>query len=87
MVQQIVGTFLYFHQYLYFNILTETNSIAEQQAHPTQNTEAVITHLLDYAATNPDVLVKFWARYMTIHIYSDASYLLEPWERSHTVWQ
>ena len=70
-IQQIVGTLLYYARAVECTMLPDLNSIADQQAHPTQNTEAAITHLLDYAATNPTAVVKFIASDMVLHIESD----------------
>ena len=50
---------------------------------PTQNTESAITHLLEYAATNTNAVVKFRASNMVFHFYSDSSYLSEPQVHSH----
>ena len=44
-------------------MLLEIKSVAEKQAHPTQNTQAALIHLLEYAATN---------QHMILHIDSDA---------------
>ena len=63
-------------------MLPSLNTIAEQQANPTHNTEYAITHFLDYAATNTSVIVQFKANDMVIHIDRVASYLLEPQSRS-----
>ena len=63
-------------------MLTPLNKIAEQQADPTQNTEAEITFLLEYADTNPNAIVQYKAIDMVLHIYSDESYLSEPRARS-----
>ena len=38
-------------------MLTALNTLAEQQSSPTKNMEAAITYLLDYAATNPSVII------------------------------
>ena len=53
-------------------MLSGLSSIAEEQVHPTQNTESEITHLLVYAATNNTTVVHFKASAMVIHIDSDA---------------
>ena len=66
-------------------MLPALNTLAEQQSSPTKNTEAVITHFLDYAATNPSAIIQYKASDMILHIYSDASYLLYPMVRSRTV--
>ena len=60
------------------------NTLADQQSSPTKNTEAEITHFLDYAATNPSTIVRYKARYMILHIYIDASYLSELRAHSRT---
>ena len=65
-------------------MLPALNTLAEQQSIPTKNTEAAITHLLDYAATNPSAIIQYKAIDMILHIDSYASYLSEPRERSHT---
>ena len=65
--------------------MTYLNSIADQQAQPTQNTEADITHFLEYAANNTTAVAQFKASDMVLHIASDASYLYKPWARSCTV--
>ena len=82
--KQIVVTFLYYTHAVEFTMLSYINKIEDQQAHPIHNTEAVITHLLYCAATNPVVLFQFNASYMVIHIYSDASYFSKPRARSCT---
>ena len=65
-------------------MLPDLNTIAEQQANQTHNTEAAITHFLDYAATNSTTIVQYKSSDMTLHISSDASYLSEPCARRHT---
>ena len=47
------------------------NTIAEQQANPTQNNEDAITYFLDYAATNPTDIVQYKDSGMVLHIDSD----------------
>ena len=59
-------------------ILPALNTLAEQQSSPTKNMEAAITHFLDYAATNPSVIIQYKASNMILQIDSDASYLSDP---------
>ena len=59
-------------------MLPALNTLAEQQSSRTKNTEAAITHFLDYAATNPSAVIQYKASDMILHIYSDASYLSDP---------
>ena len=56
-IQQIIGTFLYYARAVYFTVLPALNKLSEQQSSPTKNMEAAITHFLDYAATNPSVII------------------------------
>ena len=65
-------------------MLTPLNKIAEQQADPTQNTEAEITLLLEYADTNPNAIVQYKAIDMVLHIDSHAAYLSKPQAHSPT---
>ena len=66
-------------------MLPALNTIAEQQSDPTHNTEAVISHFLDYADTNTTAIVQYKASDMVLHIDSDASYLSKTWARSFTL--
>ena len=83
-IQQIIGTFLYYSCDVYFTMLPSLNTLSEQQPSQTKNTEAAITHFLDYAATNPSVIVQYKARDVILQIDSDASYLSEPMARIRT---
>ena len=65
-------------------MLPALNTLSEQQSSPTKNMEAVINHLLDYAATNPSAIIQYKDSDMILHIDSDASYLSEPRECSRT---
>ena len=77
-------TLLYYSHAVDCTMLTSINTIVEEQANPTQNTESAITHFLDYAATNPSAIVQYKASDMLLHIGSDSSYLSEPWASSRT---
>ena len=65
-------------------MLTALNTLVEQQSSPTKNTEAAITHFLDYAATNPSAVIQYKASDVILLIDSDASYLSEPRAHSRT---
>ena len=54
-------------------MLSTLNALAEQQSSPTKNTEAEITHFLDYAATNLSAIIQYKTSDMILHIDSDAS--------------
>ena len=79
-----MGTLLHYAGAVNPTMLLSLNTLAEQQSSPTKNTESAITHFLDYAATNPSVIIQYKASNMILYIYSDASYLSEPRSRSRT---
>eukprot|EP00957_Ditylum_brightwellii_P140681 10716103-Ditylum_brightwellii.AAC.1 len=58
-------------------MLVAINSIAAQQAAPTENTAANIVYLLNYTATHPDAVIWYSASGMVLHIHSDASFMSE----------
>ena len=65
-------------------MLPALNTLAEQKSSPTKNVEDAITHLIDYAATNPSAIIQYKSSDMILHIDSDASYLSEPRARRRT---
>ena len=75
LVQQIVGTLLYYSITANPNILTALGSISAQQAKGTEKTYADTLWLLNYAATHPNATIKYTASDMILHIHSDASCL------------
>ena len=76
--------FLYYAYDVDCTMLPALNILAEQQSSPTRNKESAITNLLDYAATNPSVIIQYKASDMILYINSDASYLSDPRARSCT---
>ena len=64
--------FLYYSYEVDCIILPALKTIAEQQENTDKNTEASITHFLDYTDTNTTVIVQYKAKYMILHIDSDA---------------
>ena len=65
-------------------VLPSLNTIADQQANPTQNTESAITHFMDYSGTNPTPIVQYKSSDKLIHIASYALHLSRPWACSRT---
>ncbi len=63
-------------------MLVALNAISASQSKATENTAAAIVHLLDYAATHPDAILRYQRSDMVLHIHSDASYLSAPEARS-----
>jgi hypothetical protein len=76
-VQEVVGTFLYYAQFVNSTMLTALGSIATQQANPTKNTMIKVKQFLDYASTYPDAVVTYQASDMVLGAHGDASYLSE----------
>eukprot|EP00957_Ditylum_brightwellii_P075073 5704419-Ditylum_brightwellii.AAC.1 len=56
-IQQVLGTLLFYACAVDPTMLVAIDSIASQQAAPTEKTAAAIVHLLNYAATHPDVVI------------------------------
>jgi hypothetical protein len=54
------------------------NAIANEQSNPTEQTRERVLHMLDYLATHPDAIVRFYAYDMILNVHSDASYLSAP---------
>ena len=81
-IQQIVGSFLYYGRACDTTILKSLNSLSRQQSKPTQTTNGRATHLLDYLATHPNAIIRFYPSDMILQIHSDASYINEPQARS-----
>ena len=78
LVQQIVGTLLYYLIAVDPTMLTALDSIAAQQSKGTEKTYADTLWLLNYAATNPNTKIRYTSSDMILYTHSDASYLSEP---------
>ena len=81
-VQSVVGAFLYFARAIDSTLLVALNDIAAHQARPTQFILSKCKQLLDYAATFPNVTLRFHASDMILHVDSDAAYLVQDGARS-----
>jgi hypothetical protein len=82
LVQEVLGTFLYFARAVDVTMLKAIGTIATQQATPTKATMTAITKLLNYAASHPDAELLYRASDMVLWIDSDAGYLSETKSRS-----
>jgi hypothetical protein len=76
-VQAVTGTFLYYARSVDSTILTTLNTIATQQAAPTESTMEDIKQLLDYCASQEEAIVTYHASDMILAVHSDAGYLNE----------
>ena len=81
-VQSITGSFLYYARALDSTMLPALNEIASSQSKPTLNTLSKCQRLMDYAATYPNVFIRYHASDMVLHVDSDAAYLVAPKARS-----
>jgi hypothetical protein len=77
-IQQVLGTFLYYGRAVDSTMLTALSFIASTQAEPTKETMENIKLFLDYAASNQDATITYHASNMILAIHSNASYLSEP---------
>ena len=59
--------------------LSET---AGQQANPTKNTEQRVQQFLDYMATHPNAIIRYYSSDMMLNVHSDASHLTTQKARS-----
>ena len=81
-ISEITGVLLYYARAVDNTLLIACNTIASQQAKPTENTLLAVTQLLDYCATHPNAVVRFTGSDMILWLHSDASYLSMPKARS-----
>ena len=81
-IQSIIGSLLYYARAIDSTILPALNDIAMYQSAPTEHIKSKCKQLLDYAATCPDVALRFCASNMQLHVDSDAAYLIAPKARS-----
>ena len=77
-VQSVVGSLLYYGRAIEHPLLVGLNEISVDQASPTQKIKQKCQRLLDYAATYPDAVIRFYASDMILHVESDAAYLVLP---------
>ena len=63
-------------------MLPGLNDIGTTQAKPTTKTKSECQQLIDYAATYPDIFIRYYASDMILHVDSDAAYLVAPKARS-----
>ena len=81
-IQSVAGTFLYNARALNYTMLLALNEISSTQAKPTTYTREECQQIMDYAATYPNVYVRYYTSDMVLSIDSDAAYLVLPNARS-----
>jgi hypothetical protein len=81
-LQQVCGTFMYYAIAVYPMMLVALGTIFAAQSNAIDHTATAVVKLLNYAATNPDAVIRYKVSGTTLYIHSDASYLSEPKARS-----
>ena len=78
LVQQIVGSLLYYAIAVDPTMLVALGSIASQQANATEKTYDECLWILNYAASNPEATIKYIKSNMVLYVHFEVSYLSEP---------
>jgi hypothetical protein len=74
-IQQIVGTFLYYAMAVDPTMLVALGNLSSDQTGATASTADDIVWLLNYAHTHPNAMIWYAASDMWLHVHWDASYL------------
>ena len=83
LVQQIIGTLIYYAIVVDPTMIVAISAIASQQSKATQTTRDATVWLLNYSVSHPNATIRYSASEMVLDLYSDASYLSEPGACSH----
>lgn len=75
-IQQITGNFLYYARGMDSTMLPGLNDIGKTQAKPTTKTKSKCQQIMDYAATYPDIFIRYYASDVILYVDSDAAYLV-----------
>ena len=81
-IQQKTGSILYYSRAIETPALPALTDIARTQAKPTQHTSDQVHMLMDYMATYPASVIRYYASDMIMHVDSDAAYLVAPGAKS-----
>jgi hypothetical protein len=81
-LQETIGVLLYYARAINSTMLVALGTLASAQASGTKTTAKATTHLLNYAATHPEAVLRNRASDMLLRIRSDVSYLSELHARS-----
>ena len=82
-IQSKIGTFLYDGRAVEQSILPALGEISIAQSKPTEKTKSELKMLMDYLATYPNAVLRYWAGDMQLYVESDAAYLVLPGAKSH----
>ena len=78
LLQQIIGTLLYYAITVNPTMLIAIGTIASQQSKATQKTRDATVWILNYAASHHNTTIHYSISDMVLHLHRDASYLSEP---------
>jgi hypothetical protein len=78
----VAGTLLYYARAVDPTILPALSSLTAEQTKPTQKMMEMVKQLLDYCATQEEVIITYSASKMILCIHSDAGYCDEKNARS-----
>ena len=81
-IEKATGCFLFYSRVVDPTLATALNSIASDQAAPTEQTMRQTKHFLDYCWTHPDATIRYHASDMHLWVDSDVAYLVAPKARS-----
>jgi hypothetical protein len=81
-IQEVIGTLLYYARCVNSTMLASLGSITTQQANRTENTMKKVQLFLDYASTHPDAIVTYHASDMVLAGHSNTLYFSESKARS-----
>jgi hypothetical protein len=77
-IQQVLGTFMYYGHAVDSTMLTALNSITSTQVNPTEETMENVKLFLDYVVSHQDAVLSYHACNMVSVVHSNASYSSKP---------
>jgi hypothetical protein len=81
-VQSCAGSILYYARAVDSTMLPAVNEISGSQSSPTEKTMRACKMVMDYAATYPLAIIRYYASDMVLAVDTDAAYLVLPNARS-----
>ena len=83
-VQQLLGNILYYACAVDPEMLVTGNTIAAEQLKMTQETAKNLVQIINYAATHPEAITRYYASRTTLHMHINVSFLSSPVYKSRT---
>eukprot|EP00957_Ditylum_brightwellii_P096430 7344296-Ditylum_brightwellii.AAC.1 len=77
-IQTALGIFLWYGQIIDLMLLPALNAISAQQVEPTVQMVKELDHFLNFMWTYPNTVVHFHTSNMSLHIHSNAAYMVLP---------